>query len=153
MRARASGPGAGELAQLALGLAAADREPDRAAQQHDHQDDEQFEPHGSSVGALRSPCVSWVPVREPRVKRIVVAGASGAGKTTAARRISERLGLPYTEIDGLFHGPLWEPRASLRADVEAFTAEPTWVIEWQYSESVRCWPAAPTRWSGCTSAV
>lgn len=43
-------------------------------------------------------------------QRILVAGASGAGKSTLAADISAKLGIPYTEIDSLFHGPNWEPR-------------------------------------------
>ena len=69
-------------------------------------------------------------------RRILVAGASGAGKSTLARRIAEAAGLPYVEIDALFHGPGWTPRPSFAAEVEAFTSQPGWVTEWQY-ESVR----------------
>jgi adenylate kinase family enzyme len=70
------------------------------------------------------------------LQRIVVAGSSGAGKTTTCNRLAERLGLARVEIDGLFHGPGWEPRESFAADVDAFTQGPAWVIEWQY-RSVR----------------
>jgi adenylate kinase family enzyme len=68
----------------------------------------------------------------PAPRRILVAGTSGVGKTTLAARISSVLGVPHTEIDALFHGPDWTPRDSFVADVEAFTAEPAWVTEWQY---------------------
>lgn len=71
-----------------------------------------------------------------RPQRVLVAGTSGAGKTTTARRIAAVLGLPHTEIDGLFHGPAWTERATFKADVARFTAEPSWVTEWQY-DSVR----------------
>src|SRR5690606_20822603 len=37
-------------------------------------------------------------------RRILVAGTSGAGKTTLAGRVSGALGLPYTELDSLYHG-------------------------------------------------
>ncbi|MFF2273797.1 AAA family ATPase [Agromyces sp. NPDC058136] len=68
--------------------------------------------------------------------RILVAGASGAGKTTLARRIADATGLPYQEIDALYHGPDWTPRPSFVDEVDAFTAQPGWVTEWQY-EPVR----------------
>lgn len=68
-----------------------------------------------------------------RPRRVLVAGASGAGKTTLARRIAERLDLPHTEIDALFHGPNWTPRPSFLADVQELIARPAWVTEWQYS--------------------
>jgi adenylate kinase family enzyme len=65
--------------------------------------------------------------------RILVSGTSGSGKSTLARAIGEVLGIPYTEIDGLFHGPNWVPRETFVADVERFTAEAAWVTEWQYN--------------------
>jgi len=68
----------------------------------------------------------------PRRRRIVVAGASGSGKSTLARGIADRLDLPYTEIDSLYHGPGWTERASFAEDVRAFAAGEQWVCEWQY---------------------
>jgi adenylate kinase family enzyme len=68
--------------------------------------------------------------RTPR--RVLVAGTSGAGKSTVAARIGGILGLPYTELDSLFHGPGWVPRESFQADVDRFSAEPEWACEWQY---------------------
>jgi len=67
-----------------------------------------------------------------RPRRIIVAGTSGAGKTTLAARIGEALHIPHVEIDALFHGPAWTPRDRFVADVAAFSAEPSWVTEWQY---------------------
>lgn len=71
-----------------------------------------------------------------RPARILVAGTSGAGKTSTARRIAERLGVPHVEIDALYHGPGWTPRPTFEADVHRFVAQPAWVTEWQYG-SVR----------------
>lgn len=71
--------------------------------------------------------VDWAP------RKVLVAGVSGVGKTTLAARISAAIDAPHTEIDGLFHGPAWEPRASFLDDVEAFTSQDSWVTEWQYS--------------------
>lgn len=68
-----------------------------------------------------------------RPRRVLLAGTSASGKTTLARRISERLGVRHVEIDALFHGPGWMPRETFEAEVEAFSAAPTWVTEWQYS--------------------
>jgi adenylate kinase family enzyme len=65
---------------------------------------------------------------------VLVAGSSGAGKTTLARALAGALDLPHTEIDALFHGPGWQPRPSFRADVEALLAAPRWVTEYQYDE-------------------
>lgn len=70
---------------------------------------------------------------DPVPRRVLVAGTTGVGKTTTAARIGSVLGLPHTEIDALYHGPGWEPRESFVADVEAYTSEPAWVTEWQYT--------------------
>jgi adenylate kinase family enzyme len=67
-----------------------------------------------------------------RPHRVLVAGTSGAGKTTLARAVAGVLGVPHTEIDALYHGAGWVPRPSFEADVAAFTAGPAWVTEWQY---------------------
>ncbi len=68
-----------------------------------------------------------------RPTRVLVAGPSGSGKTTLAARIGVLLDLPYTEIDGLYHGPDWTPLESFEEDVDRFTSEPRWVTEWQYN--------------------
>ena len=67
-----------------------------------------------------------------RPQRVIVAGSSGAGKTTLAARIAEHLGLEHLEIDSLFHGPGWVPRPTFEAEVAELTARPGWVTEWQY---------------------
>ena len=66
----------------------------------------------------------------------MVAGSPGAGKTRLARTLAGVRGLPYVEIDGLYHGPNWTPRPSFAAEVQAFAAQESWVTEWQYT-SVR----------------
>lgn len=76
------------------------------------------------------------PGRGLRARRILVAGASGAGKSTLARELADRLCLPYTELDGLFHGPSWTPRESFVDEVSAIVSTDAWVSEWQY-RSVR----------------
>src|SRR6185503_2386216 len=41
------------------------------------------------------------------MKKFVIKGTSGAGKSTFGRALAERLGVPYVELDGLYHGPNW----------------------------------------------
>ena len=69
-----------------------------------------------------------------RPHRVLVAGTSGSGKTTAAGRIARVLGVTHVEIDALFHGPDWTRRETFEADVHRFSAGPAWVTEWQYRQ-------------------
>ena len=70
---------------------------------------------------------------DPPARRILIGAPSGAGKTTLARRIQERTGLPHTEVDALFHGPGWSELPTFRTDVAALAARDAWVAEWQYT--------------------
>jgi adenylate kinase family enzyme len=69
-------------------------------------------------------------------RRVLVAGTSGSGKTTMAAKVALVLSVQHVEMDGLYHGPDWTPRASFAGDVARLVAGPAWVTEWQYS-SVR----------------
>lgn len=66
-------------------------------------------------------------------ERVLIAGVSGAGKTTLAGRVAAAWGLRHVEIDALFHGPEWTPRPQFLDDVGSFAAEERWVTEWQYT--------------------
>ena len=70
-----------------------------------------------------------------RPQRILVAGTSGAGKTTVSIRIADVLGLEHVEIDALYHGAGWTPREDFLADVDSFSSRAGWVTEWQYSSA------------------
>lgn len=61
-----------------------------------------------------------------------MAGVSGAGKTTLARRIAAITGGPHTEMDAIFHGPEWTPRPEFLADVHSLVGTGSWTTEWQY---------------------
>ncbi len=79
------------------------------------------------------PMLAVAPLpRRPR--RVLVAGTSGAGKTTVARRVAALLNIPHIEIDALFHGPGWTPRDTFESEVHSFSAGSCWVTEWQYSQ-------------------
>ncbi|MCI1019950.1 AAA family ATPase [Microbacterium sp. C5A9] len=65
--------------------------------------------------------------------RVLIAGVTGSGKTTLARRIAALWDLRHVEIDALFHGEGWTPRPTFLDDVRAFAAEDRWITEWQYT--------------------
>lgn len=69
------------------------------------------------------------------MRRINVIGTSCSGKSTLARALGRRLGLPVVELDALFWGPRWTPvpHETFRARVEAAASAETWVIDGSYS--------------------
>lgn len=68
------------------------------------------------------------------LQRIVVVVTAGSGKTTTARALAQRLGVPHIELDALFWEPNWTP-ASLavsRARVAVANSGEAWVIDGNY---------------------
>jgi adenylate kinase family enzyme len=80
------------------------------------------------------------------VRRVLVAGISGAGKTTFAKALSEQIGQPYHELDAMFHGPNWQPIPTFEVDVERVTRHPSWVFDSDGYPQVRnlMWQRADT---------
>ena len=72
------------------------------------------------------------PALPAGVRRVLVAGSTGAGKSSMARALAELRDLPYTELDALQHGPGWVPRPAFEDDVAAMLADEQWVTEYQY---------------------
>ena len=68
-----------------------------------------------------------------RPERVLVAGTSGAGKTTVAGAVAGLLGCWHVELDSPHHGPGWTKRPEFEDDVARIAAAPTWVSEWQYT--------------------
>ena len=84
---------------------------------------------------------------ERAMRCVVVVGSSGAGKTTLAQELADRLGVPHVELDALHWGPNWTatPTEILRPRVEAAIAGEGWTVSGNYltlRDSI--WPKADT---------
>ena len=68
--------------------------------------------------------------------RVSVVGCSGAGKTTFGRALADHLGVPFIELDGVFHQPAWTelPRDEFQARVAKLTAAEAWVVDGNYEQ-------------------
>jgi hypothetical protein len=103
------------------------------------------EPTGPREAAIVSVNFSWV-TRAARVtlavrhhdvlehepmKRILVVGTSGSGKTTVAQEIASRLNLNHHASDDFYWQPGWQPAAIDRVDdlLDQVLAEPSWVLD------------------------
>jgi adenylate kinase family enzyme len=66
---------------------------------------------------------------------VSIVGNSGAGKTTLGRRLAVALGVPFVELDSIFHLPGWQelPPEEFRAAVRERIAADGWVVDGNYT--------------------
>ncbi|QQO11675.1 AAA family ATPase [Bradyrhizobium diazoefficiens] len=69
------------------------------------------------------------------MRRIIVVGSQGSGKTSLALRLGRKLGLPVVHLDVLYWRPGWTPSdtAGFRARVTDATAGDAWVVDGSFS--------------------
>jgi adenylate kinase family enzyme len=69
------------------------------------------------------------------MKRIVIIGSTGSGKTTLGNLLSERLHIPHIELDALHWEPNWveAPTEIMRARVSHALDCDSWVVDGNYS--------------------
>ena len=68
------------------------------------------------------------------MRRVSVIGNASSGKSTVARALAARMGVPYVELDALHWGPNWSQAtaAELEARVSPTVAGDAWVIDGMY---------------------
>jgi adenylate kinase family enzyme len=78
------------------------------------------------------------------MRRVLVIGSGGAGKSTLARRLGERLGLPVIHLDACFWRPGWveTPKEEWRQKVEELCAREAWVMDGNFSATLEARLAA-----------
>jgi len=64
------------------------------------------------------------------MKKIIVIGSAGAGKSTLAKALADRLHIPHYELDAINHQENWTPidRDEFRRIVEEKTKQDAWVF-------------------------
>ncbi len=71
-------------------------------------------------------------------RRIVILGPPASGKSTLARQLGARHGLPVFHLDRAYWRPGWveADSESFRAEVERIAALPAWVIDGNYTDTI-----------------
>ncbi|MGA7490238.1 MAG: topology modulation protein [Xanthobacteraceae bacterium] len=71
------------------------------------------------------------------MRRVMVVGCAGAGKTTLARKLAQALSLPLIHLDFYYWRPGWQLPASgeWREQIIALAAAPEWIMDGNYSNT------------------
>jgi len=86
------------------------------------------------------------------MRRVLVIGSPGAGKSTLATQLAAALEFPVHYLDLHHWMPGWRYRdaADARERVRAIVGTPEWVMDGNFAETFDLRMRAPTRWSGST---
>jgi adenylate kinase family enzyme len=83
------------------------------------------------------------------MKRILIIGSPGSGKTTLAKTLSQRLHLPLVHLDRLNWQENWQmtPREEFDALLAQELARPEWIIDGNYNRTL------PLRLQHCDTVI
>jgi adenylate kinase family enzyme len=68
------------------------------------------------------------------MRRALVLGSSGSGKSTFARRLSQITGVPMVSVDAIYWKPGWRPSdaKSFETSMTQIANQPSWIIDGNY---------------------
>ncbi len=72
------------------------------------------------------------------MNKIIVVGVTGSGKSTVSKKLSQKLGLPYIQLDFLFWKPDWEQSQDeefFEKIQKALDQKSGWVIDGNYGRT------------------
>ncbi len=83
------------------------------------------------------------------MKRVVILGCAGAGKSTLARKLGEKTGLPVVHLDKLFWKSGWVESTKAEIDEKIFeeTRKDRWIMDGNYTRTI------PIRLQRCDTVI
>lgn len=83
------------------------------------------------------------------MQRVLIIGSGGAGKSTLARALAARTGLPLIHLDALYWQPGWieTPRAEWAALVQRLVASERWIMDGNFGGTL------DARLAACDTAI
>lgn len=80
------------------------------------------------------------------MRRIVIIGATGSGKSTLGKMLAEKSGCHYTDLDEIHWLPGWKerPREEFRRLIDEATRGSVWIVAGNYTPHAKeiVWPRA-----------
>ena len=72
------------------------------------------------------------------MERILIIGCGGAGKSTLARQMGEKTGIPVVHLDKLFWHPGWveSSKEEIDAKILAEMEKPNWIMDGNYNRTI-----------------
>ena len=83
------------------------------------------------------------------MERILIIGCGGAGKSTLARQLGEKTGLPVVHLDQLFWHPGWveSTKDEIDAKIMEELGKPRWIMDGNYNRTL------PMRLEKCDTVI
>lgn len=71
------------------------------------------------------------------MNKIIIIGVTGSGKSTFAKKLSNKLDIPYIQLDYLFWKPNWEESTDVEffEKIEKAIDKPKWILDGNYNRT------------------